>query len=78
MKYFLITYDRSAGKILSLEEFDEVDRSKALSKRFSLERGVRDGANVEVVVLGAASLEHLRRTHSRYFMTPSAPAERAG
>ena len=78
MKYFLITYDRSVGKILSLKEFDESGRSLALKERFALERELRDRVTVEVVVLGSASMEELKRTHSRYFMDAPFPVEHAG
>lgn len=78
MSYFLITYDRSAGAILTLKEFSEEERTQALSQRFALELQHRESGNVEVVVLGAASLDDLRKTHSRYFMGPSAPVQRAG
>ena len=46
------------------ERFADVDRAKALERRFELERTYPD---YEVVVLGAESEDAIRRTHGRYF-----------
>ncbi|GIE92665.1 hypothetical protein [Paractinoplanes rishiriensis] len=70
MKYFLLVYDRRAGQLLAETEFD--DHAVAVKERFRVERAAawraeRPEADVEVVVLGAASAAVIRRTHARYF-----------
>jgi hypothetical protein len=63
---FLLTYDRSAGRLLQQEEFS---RSRdALVARFRQEAAYRDRPEVEIVALSASSEEELRRTHGRYFL----------
>jgi hypothetical protein len=65
---FLIDYDRNQGKIVRLESFPDHERLKAENSRLELELLLRrQGAEREVVLLEAASLEALRRTHRRYF-----------
>lgn len=67
MSYFLIVYDRSSGKQIALEPFKS--REEATRARFEREAEERNHPRVEVVVLGASSLESLQRTHGRYFKT---------
>lgn len=65
---FLIQYDRSRGKIVSLVEFADSDREKASQERLTLELALGDQlARQEVVLLEADSEEALRRTHRRFF-----------
>ena len=65
---FLIEYDRSQGKIVSLREYDELNRSLAESDRLQLELDLRNtGDEHEVALLDASSEQALRRTHRRYF-----------
>lgn len=65
--YFLVIFNRSAGKILTQVAFDNAE--EALEARFKAERRYRDDPAIEIVVLGADSVEALRRTHGRYFRT---------
>jgi len=65
MAFFLIQYDRRAGKALRVSEF--TSRDEAYACRRDLERG--KDANIEVVVLEGGSLEDVKRTHRRYFMS---------
>jgi hypothetical protein len=65
MSYFLIVYDRPSGKQLDLKEFSS--REEATHERFEREIAELGHSGVEVVVLGASSLEKLKKTHSRYF-----------
>lgn len=65
MKHFLIVFDRSDSRALSITDFD--DRAVALRERFVAERLHRASPDVEVVVLTAESRESLQNTHSRYF-----------
>lgn len=68
MKHFVIVFDRSKGEIVEdIIEFEDAERAAALAKRFELERSYKDHLDVEVVSLGAASVDDLKRTHTRYF-----------
>ena len=68
MSYWLIVYDRQAGRLyVQPQEF--ADSSYALRVRCEVERRL---PGLEVVVLGAESLDQLRVTHSRYFGGPFA------
>jgi hypothetical protein len=65
---FLIEYDRSEGKLLTLREFDGSEWQAAHNARLELELDLnRRGIQHEVVILDAPNEEALRRTHGRYF-----------
>jgi hypothetical protein len=63
---FLLTYDRTAGRLLQQEEFARA--GDALKARFRQETVYRDRPEVEIVALSASSEDELRRTHGRYFL----------
>lgn len=67
MKFFLVVYDRSRGKLVDLKTFAEPQRAAALRARFQRETAERSRPEIEVVLLGAESLDDLKRTHARYF-----------
>ncbi len=67
MRHFLIIYDRRKGRILELHEYGPEEAAKASADRFERERVERADANIEVVLLGADSLDQVKATHSRYF-----------
>ena len=68
MSYFLLVYDRRQGHLMkSPIVFSDADAARALDARFKLEDAHRLEPDIEVVLLGADSLESLRRTHARYF-----------
>lgn len=64
MKYFLIVYRQSTG-VATVLEF--ADRTRALEQRFEREARAREDPDLEVVVLAAADLDALTKTHARYF-----------
>ena len=69
---FLVEYDRLAGRILTFAVFEDSERSQAADRRLEIELALNGaGINHEVVLLDAASEEALRRTHRRYFESPS-------
>jgi hypothetical protein len=69
---FLIEYNRPEGRIVSFSAFDKSEQVKAETSRLDLELALhRKGIDHEVVLLEAASEAALRRTHRRYFETPS-------
>jgi hypothetical protein len=65
VRNWLIVYDRSDGELVECAEF--TDSQAALAARFERERWFTGFGQVEIVVLGADSLETIKRTHSRYF-----------
>jgi len=67
MSYFLLVYDRRAGRLLEAKSFSSKRSADALRERFALESEGKQEDNIEIVVLGAESLSALKRTHARYF-----------
>jgi hypothetical protein len=66
MKYFLIVYNRKTGDV-QMRRFPAEQRAAAMRARFKAEQSHLDDPEIEVVVLGSASKENLKRTHGRYF-----------
>ena len=63
--HFLITYDRSARRLVNMEQFR--DGKKAVDAYGEREREYADRRNIEVVLLGADSERAIRVTHPIYF-----------
>ena len=67
---YLIHYDRSTGTLVSVRSFEDKERPEATRAKLDLEISLLGTSSVmEVVLLEAASEEHLRKTHRRYFET---------
>lgn len=65
---FLLDYDRKQGQLIAIRSFDDSDRELAENARLELELSQhRKHIDREVVLLEAADLEALKRTHRRYF-----------
>jgi len=65
---FLLEYDRHNGVLISVNEYPSDHQEAAASDRLALEiELLKSGARHEVVLLEAASKEHLMSTHRRYF-----------
>jgi hypothetical protein len=64
--YFLLVYDRDAGRLIRMQRFDA--DAEALQARFDAEDEFRGRSEVEIVSLTAGSEQDLRRTHGRYFL----------
>lgn len=65
---YLIQYDRENGTLVSVQEFADSEAGHVAEERLALEVSLaRKGLPREVVVLEAASIEALKRTHQRYF-----------
>lgn len=67
IKHFLIVYDIEAGKA-EVTSFGE-DYDRALAAYAKAEEDLRDDLNLEIVLMGADSIETVERTHSSYFHT---------
>jgi len=65
---FLIHYNRSAGEIVELKEFEQSQRVQAEDARLKMELDLigKEDWN-EVCLLEASNIEALKRTHRRYF-----------
>ena len=70
---FLITFDHDAGKQISFEEFR--DTAQALKAYGEREEEYRSNPRVEVVLLGAESIDAIKVTHSNYFEDTTNPFE---
>jgi len=68
VKHYLLVFDRPESRIIEIKEY--TNSSDALTARFDLEKSLGRDPDIEVVVLGADSLDNLHRTHSRYFNRP--------
>ncbi|MBK7875789.1 MAG: hypothetical protein IPJ77_08565 [Planctomycetes bacterium] len=76
---FLIVYDRRAGRIVTLREFEDAARPLAEEARLEADLEYRqDLATHEVILLEAASQTALRETHRRYFEDLEQIATRGG
>ena len=74
---FLIDYDRKTGRTLQFLTYQDADRVQAEDRRLEIELDLnRRGLLMEreVVLLGAASEQAVRKTHERYFMSMPLPA----
>jgi RNA polymerase-interacting CarD/CdnL/TRCF family regulator len=65
---FLIQFDRTARRIVTLDRFEDSRREQAVERRLALELQVaRTKLDHEVVLLEAIDEDQIRRTHRRYF-----------
>ena len=63
--HVLLVYDLVAGRLVSQEEFS--DGTKALARYVEMERNHLRDPKVEIVLVGADSLDTIRQTHASYF-----------
>jgi hypothetical protein len=66
IRHFLVIYDVSAGKA-QVREYDDYDAALLAYERIEKENLGRD--DLDIVLLGADSLETVEKTHSSYFAT---------
>ena len=67
---FLIRYNRQKGELIECRPFPDEQRELAWKIRLELElEAAAQGLDREIVLLHAASEEHIRRTHGRCFKT---------
>ena len=67
LRHFLLVYNRQTGETDVRGDFPASEARTALRARFQLERDLKECLDLEIVVLTGATLEGLRKTHSRYF-----------
>lgn len=67
---FLIDYQPRRGKLGTIQEFRDDQRTDAEDARLARELALRNESDPhEVVLLQASDLDALKRTHRRYFAT---------
>jgi hypothetical protein len=67
--HVLLVYRRLDGSLLHERCYTDAERDDAWQARRELVSKYVHDRDVEVVLLSAASLEEIMRTHSRYFRT---------
>jgi hypothetical protein len=63
--HYLLTYNIDLGHLVDCKEF--TDSSLAVAEYSALERRYAGQGNFEIVLVGADSIETIKRTHGQYF-----------
>lgn len=69
LHYFLLIYNRAHRHLQTVQEF--ADRDEAGRAYVAAERAALEGAGLEIVLVGADSLDTIKRTHGQYFDAPA-------
>ena len=64
-QHFLLVYDLTQHRLVRQETFDDGDAAGAAYAE--LEAEYRDRRDLEIVLVGADSIETIKRTHAHYF-----------
>jgi hypothetical protein len=70
LQHFLLVYDLTAQRLISQRRFE--DGAEAAAAYSALEAENRGRNDLEIVLVGADSIETIRRTHAHYFEPSSA------
>jgi vacuolar-type H+-ATPase subunit F/Vma7 len=65
LQHFLLVYDLGAQRLIEQQEFGDGDEASAAYA--ALERRYKDRDDLEIVLVGADSIETIKRTHAHYF-----------
>jgi vacuolar-type H+-ATPase subunit F/Vma7 len=65
LRHFLLVYDFDAQRLTGQQEFK--DGEEAANAYAALERQYKGRDDLEVVLVGADSIETIKRTHAHYF-----------
>jgi predicted metal-dependent HD superfamily phosphohydrolase len=65
LQHFLLVYDLGAQRLIKQQEFGDGDEAAAAYA--ALERHYKDRDDLEIVLVGADSIETIKRTHAHYF-----------
>jgi hypothetical protein len=74
IKHFLVTLDVASGEV-NVQSFD-TDYDAAQDAYAEAERANMDNSGLDIVLLGADSLETIQRTHSSYFNNAASQLEK--
>lgn len=69
--HFLLVFDVKKQELISHEAFSEGDVAAATTRYAELEREYRGDLDVEIVLVGADSLDTIKQTHGNYFSRTS-------
>ena len=73
MIHFLLVFDHDKSELVSQEQFDD---PKAAADAYSkAERAHHDEPRIEIVLVGADSIETIHQTHGHYFAPDSNPSK---
>jgi hypothetical protein len=67
VRHFLLIYNHLDRKLVSQSEFDSDNSEAATTAYQNAEREYQDVSDVEIVLVGADSIETIVRTHGHYF-----------
>jgi hypothetical protein len=67
--HYLLIYNIDLGRLVETQEFD--DASAAATRYAELEREYAGRGTFEIVLVGADSIETIKRTHGQYFEDPA-------
>lgn len=65
LQHFLLVYDLGAQRLIEQQEFGDGDEAAAAYA--VLERQYKGRNDLEIVLVGADSIETIKRTHAHYF-----------
>lgn len=65
LMHYLLVYDLVAQRLVRQKEFSDGD--EAAMEYATLEREYKDRDDLEIVLVGADSIETIKRTHAHYF-----------
>lgn len=65
LRHFLLVYDLAAQRLIEQQEFS--DGNEASVAYAALERKFKERTDLEIVLVGADSIETIKRTHAHYF-----------
>lgn len=68
MQHFLLVYDHTKQEIISDRQFSENETGDATNAYQQAENDNGNNPNIEIVLIGADSIEIVMRTHGHYFM----------
>jgi hypothetical protein len=63
--HFLLVYDHGQRKLVHRDRYEDADEAAEAYAR--MEREHRGDKNLEIVLVGADSIETIRKTHGNYF-----------
>ncbi len=73
MSYFLLVYNKVHGALETVQQF--ADRDEAARAYTATERAAHGSPALEIVLIGADSLDTIRQTHGQYFAARSGQSE---
>jgi len=65
LQHFLLVYDLNAQRLIDQRRFDDGD--EAVRAYSQLEQEYQGRQDLEIVLVGADSIETIRQTHAHYF-----------